>query len=156
MEAIKFYPYTTRCRHCRITTDDICEYCGGCQSTCCRCGHFIDDSEIKYVTRQVYYDTDDSVRRFRCYNIKHHVNNETADEIIQDKLGYDADQNDYCNELLDAVLAAQTQYLKRTIPEVHIEIRGTIDDEYIEDLLCKEISEATGWLHEEFEFEELK
>jgi len=108
---------------------------------------------IKY-TRKVYLETNGAVRKLRCFNILHHVDNENADDIIKEKLGYNLD--DYDNDLLGAVLAAHTKFLQRTIPEVIIEIIGSIDEDDIEDMLCNEISEATGWLHEGFQFEEIK
>jgi len=82
------------------------------------------------------------------------VNNEDVDDIIREKLGYNDD--DYGCGLLDALLQTHSQHLARTIPEVFFEVLGTINDEDIEELLCEEISEATGWLHAGFEFEEIK
>lgn len=155
MTKIKFYPDIDTCRHCKATTDTICEVCGGCQSTCCRCEDIVPDTEFVFIGRQVHCGDGDKVRRFRCYDINHHINNEDADDIIQEKLGYNDD--DYCDtDLLDAVLEAHTNYLKRTMPEVHFEVIGDCDDDELEDLFCDEISEATCWLHEGFRFEELR
>jgi hypothetical protein len=120
----------------------------------------------KYI-RTIHYDTDGGVRKFRCFNIEYYVGNEIASEIVDElleKMGFDINDleseerapGEVYAELMDIVLLVKTNELKRTIPEVTIIVHGTIDDDDIEDLLCEEISEATNWLHEGFEFEEIK
>ena len=114
---------------------------------------------IKYV-RQVHWSTDGGTRRFKCYNINHYVGAESAADILDEMLaavGLTLDlSGDYDESIYDLIETAKTKQLKQTIPEVIIEVVGNINDDDIEDMVCNEISEATGWLHEGFEYEEIK
>lgn len=105
-------------------------------------------------TRRVHWNEDGNIRKFRCYDINHYVGAESADDIIINELGFHAE--DYDDELLTAVENAKIKQLQRTIPEVIIEVVGEINNDDIEDLLCNEITEATGWWHEGFKYEEIK
>jgi len=113
----------------------------------------------KEYRRYVPYNEDTQEKRtFRCFNIKHHVDTDIAADILDEMLSaVDLTLNlsgDYDEDIYDLIRAAKVKQLERTIPEVFIEVVGTIDGNDIEEFLSYEISEATGWLHEGFEYEE--
>jgi len=93
------------------------------------------------------------MRTFRCYNISYFVSNEIVDDIIQ-QMGYI--EEDYDGELFEQILIAHNRYLKRTMSEFNFKIEDEIDDEDIEDYLCDNISNASGYLIDDFQYEEIK
>ena len=115
----------------------------------------------KEYRKQVTYNEDtQDVRTFRCYDIKHHVGTDITAEIIDEMLaavGLTLNlSGDYEEDIYDLIETAKTKQLEKDIPEVFIEVVGTIDDDDIADFLEDEISKLTGWLHEGFEWEEEK
>jgi len=110
--------------------------------------------------RYVPYNEDtQEIRTFRCFSIKHYVDTDCAAVILDEMLaavGLTMSlSGTYEEYIYDLVAEIKLKQLEKTIPEVFIEIVGTIEDDDINDLLSDEISEATGWLHEGFEFEEV-
>lgn len=118
------------------------------------------ENKIEYMRRVRCNEDTQNVRAFRCFNIKHHVSTDNAVDILDEMLKAVELFPDLTDKLDDKVFEliakAKVKQLERKIPEIIIEIVGTIEDEIIEEILSDEISEATSWLHEGFEFEEIK
>ena len=104
-------------------------------------------------------DGTNTVRTFRCYNIKHSVGIDTAANILDEMLAAVDLQlelsGDYDEEIYDLIEKAKVKQLERDFSEVTIVAHGTIEDDDIEDFLSDEISNATNFLHEGFEYEEV-
>jgi|GEM_PF-2389423 len=121
---------------------------------------FIETPKKEYRRYVNYNEDSQEIRTFRCYDIKHYVGTDIASDILGEMLnavGLTLNlSGNYDEDIYDIIEEAKQKQLMKEIPEVIVEVVGTISEDEITDLLENEISEATGWPHDGFEWEEQK